>query len=166
MSEDFQREVASVHHRLVNRFEEYRDQIAQVLFFGERISRSDLQEGINEVVRDLEAHVDAIQRIVLPALSGDETSLSAVDMLATFQNQMLEQVDATKENIELFADPDQPKEKRNRAARNALKDVFRLDGLIRPYFRLVEQHFIARSNGRLDEDEREELISTLKSSVH
>ena len=163
MSEDFQRKMASIHHRLVNRFEEYRDQIAQVLFFGERISRSDLQEGMNDVGRELEAHVDAIQQIVLPALSVDKAGLNAVDVLATFQNQMLQQVASTKENIELFADPDQPKEKRNRAAREALKDLYRLDGLIRPYFQLVEQHFLAGSNGRLDEDEREELVDVLNT---
>lgn len=161
MTEDFQRQMASSHQQLTRDFAEYRDQIAQVLFFGERIARSELQEGIESVVDDLENHIDAVQRIVLPALSSEQAGLEAVDVLADFQDDIRNQLHRTRDEIERFADPDRAKDERNKAAREALKDLYRLDGLLEPYFDLVEKHFLTQSNGRLDEDEQDQLLNSV-----
>lgn len=141
-------------------FAEYRDQLTDVLFYGERISRSELTEGKDEVLRRLRHQIKSVQEILLPAVTNSEepSSLSGVELFASVQDRLLTIAEETEENVEFFANPDAPKDDRNDAAREILKDLYRLDSSLSLYLELLENHLLEAAERELDEDEKDELL--------
>ncbi len=159
--------IRSAHDRLRSLFTSYRDQMADVLFHGEPISRSDLREGKEDLVRGLRLQVDAVQRILFPAITAANTEIPVqpAPLLAPFQDRLLSLVEEVDERVDFFADPDGDKEARNRAARALLKDLYRIDGLLGTYLDVLEQHCLDPGFERLDPDEREELMEDLDAAL-
>lgn len=158
--------IRSVHDRLKQSFTDYRNQLSDVLFRGEPISRSELQEGKDELVRGLRLHVDAVQRILFPAIttSDNNTSFQPANILAPFQNRLLSLADRVDERVDFFANPEGEKEERNQAARNLLKDLYRIDGLLNTYLDVLEEQCLKPNLHRLDPDEQESLLADLEAA--
>lgn len=166
MPRAFVEEIEQSHKQLYRVFSEYRDQITDVLFYGKQISRSELREGKDRVANGVRRHIDATQQILLPAVSGpNPADINPADVLAFLQKQLLDRLHHIDETIEFFADPDRPKEERNNAAREALKDLYRLDDFLETYFDIVEEIFLPAGNNVLDEDEKEELMAEFEASA-
>lgn len=148
------------HDEFLGMFSEYRDKLTEVLFYGERISRSELQEGKESFLRGLRQHIEAVRQILLPAVTPSDSSggVVAIDLFADFQDQLQSVADDTEGNVDFFANPDAPKDERNDAARETLKDLYRLDSMLTSYFELVENHFLEPGNQQLDADEKQQLL--------
>lgn len=163
MRTQFVEGVRSAHDRLRNHFSDYREKMSEVLFHGEPISRSELRESKQDLVQGLRMQVDAVQRILFPAITAPETDspIQPANLLAPFQDRLLSLVDEVDGRVDFFADPEGDKEDRNRAARALLKDLYRIDGLLNTYLDVLEQHCVDPGFERLDPDEREELLEDL-----
>lgn len=163
MSQSFTETVKEQNKAFIGQFEEYRNQLTDVLFYGERISRSELTEGKDQVLRRLRHQIESVQEILLPAVtdSEDAPSLSGVELFATVQDRLLSITEQTEDNVEFFANPDAPKEDRNDAAREILKDLYRLDSSLSLYLELLEDHLLEAADQELDEDEKNELLQPL-----
>lgn len=163
MTDSFVREMKHTHEEFLNLFEEYRDKLTEVLFYGERISRSELQEGKEDFLQGLRQHIDTVQGILLPAVTSSDNSSNvvAIDLFADFQDKLRSVANDTEDNVEFFANPDAPKDERNDAARETLKDLYRLDSLLSSYFELIENHFLVAGDEQLDEDEKQQLLGEL-----
>lgn len=159
--------VRSAHDRLRKLFSTYRNKMAEVLFHGEPISRSELRENKQDLVRGLRMQVDAVQRILFPAITAPKTEspTQPANLLAPFQDRLLSLVDEVDERVDFFADPEGDKEARNQAARALLKDLYRIDGLLDTYLSVLEQHCVDPGFERLDPDEREELLADLDAAL-
>lgn len=164
MEDTFISEMKNTHHEFLDLFEAYRDKLTDVLFYGERISRSELQEGKDAFLNGLRQHIDTVQQILLPAVtpSDSSTGVVAIDLFADFQDRLQTVADETEENVDFFANPDAPKEERNDAARETLKDLYRLDSMLSTYFKLIENHFLTPGTDQLDEDEKQQLLDELQ----
>jgi hypothetical protein len=151
------------HLNFLNEFESYRDQLTDVLFYGERISRSELKEGKDDFFRGLRSQLDRVQNVLLPAVTDSEKPpvLSGVGLFADVQDNLLDIANRTEENVDFFANPDAPKEERNDAARETLKDLYRLDSVLGMYFNLLETHLLPEGEDKLDADEKDKLLEPL-----
>ncbi|MFB6346007.1 MAG: hypothetical protein ABEK50_09575 [bacterium] len=167
MTDNFVAEMKQTHADFLELFEEYRNKLTEVLFYGERISRSELQEGKDTFLNGLRRHIETVQQILLPAVTPSDSSgdVVAIDLFADFQDRLekqASQTEDTEENIEFFANPDAPKDERNDAARETLKDLYRLDSLLSTYFQLIENHFLTAGSEQLDDDEKQQLLEELR----
>lgn len=168
MSQSFTDTVTQQHETFLELFDEYRDQLTDVLFYGERISRSELTEGKDRVLRRLRNQIESVKEILLPAVTNSEepSSLSGVELFATVQDTLMNLAEETEENVDFFANPDAPKEDRNDAAREILKDLYRLDSSLNLYLELLEEHLLEAAERELDEDEKDELLQPLAGIEH
>lgn len=82
-------------------------------------------------------------------------------MFADVQDRLVEVADQTEENVDFFANPDAPKDERNDAARETLKDLYRLDSILTLYFDLFEQHLLQPADRELDDDEKDSVLTPL-----
>jgi len=153
------------HEEFLDAFESYRDQLTEVLFYGERISRSELTEGKQRVLQSLRDHIHSVQNTLLPAItsSDGELPVNGVELFADVQDNLLTIAKKTEDNIDFFANPDAPKEDRNDAARETLKDLYRLDSALNLYFRLLEDHLLVAGEQELASDEKDELLLPFSS---
>lgn len=167
MSRDFLDDVRGAHDRLRRVFSQFRDRMTEVLYRGEPISRSELREGKEALVRGLRVQIDAMQRILFPAITapGGEPPVQPAHLLAPFQDRLLDLADAIDERVDFFADPEGDKEARNRAARNLLKDLYRIDGLLDTYLDVLEARCLEPGLQRLDPGERRELREDLEAAL-
>jgi hypothetical protein len=163
MSTSLSESIRDQHERFLEVFGEYRDKLTEVLFYGERISRSELTEGKDRVIGSLKTYADVLRKVLLPAVTDTETEhpVSGVELFADFLDRLLMFAEGTEGNIEFFANPDAPKEDRNDAAREVLKDLYRLDSVLSVTFNLLEEHLLEEADEELTEDERAELLSPL-----
>jgi len=101
--------------------------------------------------------------VLLPAVTAtnSEQVVSDVQLFADFLDRLLMVAESTEDNIDFFANPDAPKEDRNDAAREVLKDLYRLDSILSIFLNLLEEHFLEKADQELTEDEREELLLPL-----
>ncbi len=166
MTEAFVEEIERSHKQLYGNFAGYRDQITDVLFYGKQISRSDLCQGKDEFVESINQHVESIQQILLPAVSGpNKAEINPADVLAFHQKRLRERIDHLDETIDFFADPERAKDERNNAAREALKDLYRLDDFLNTYFQILETIFLRAGDNVLDEDEKQELLDEIDAAA-
>ncbi len=163
MRNSFVKSLETQHEHFLKAFEDYRNQLTEVLFYGERISRAELKDGKKEFIRGLREEMDAVQSVLLPAItvSQKEWTVSGVKLFAQVQDKLRETVTRTEENVNFFANPEAPKDERNEAAREILKYLYRLDSALTIYFSLLEKHLLPVGDKRLEDDEKEKLLQPL-----
>lgn len=163
MSRSLSESLRDQHERFLSLFGDYREQLTEVLFYGDRISRSDLTQGKDRVLGSLENYVDVVREVLLPAVTDTdvEQAVSGVELFADFLDRLLVVTESTEDNIDFFANPDAPKEDRNDAAREVLKDLYRLDSILSVSLNLLEEHLLDIAENELTEDERDELLLPL-----
>ncbi len=151
------------HETYRSRFGDYREKLTEVLFYGDRISRSELTQGKNQVLGALNRYVEVVREVLLPAVANTQVNqaVSGVELFADLLDRLLMVVKSTEDNIDFFANPDAPKEDRNDAAREVLKDLYRLDSIQSLTLNLLEEHLLKQADDELTEDECEELLIPL-----
>jgi hypothetical protein len=163
MSRPLSETLRDQHETYRSLFGKYREKLTEVLFYGERISRSDLTQGKDRVLGSLKRYAEVLREVLLPAVTAtnSEQVVSDVQLFADFLDRLLMVAESTEDNIDFFANPDAPKEDRNDAAREVLKDLYRLDSILSIFLNLLEEHFLEKADQELTEDEREELLLPL-----
>ncbi|MFB6356024.1 MAG: hypothetical protein ABEJ65_05870 [bacterium] len=164
MSSDFVEDVEMKQQQLVQEFNNFREQLSDVLFYGRRVSRENLVDLKDSLRNGIGSHIGAVREILLPALSEQtDALLNPVDIVASVQNQLEAVVDETVDKIDHFVDPEAPDESRNDAARESLKHLYRIDGLLNTYLRIITDNVLETAEEVLDEDEQEEFLERLKT---
>lgn len=165
--DSFSNNASNQHREFLEVFEAYRDQLTDVLFYGKKISRSDLTEGKNRVLDNLQDHIETVQQVVLPAVTGsaDDGPVNGLELFADVQDRLLTVTEQTEDNVNFFANPDAPKEERNDAARETLKDIHRLDSLLSLYLELFEEHLLEPAERELDGDEKKSVLAPLGYAI-
>lgn len=164
---DFTQSIKERHRDLINRYNRFRKTVSGILLLNttqaeQQYSREELIKRKSKIRSQINQHIEAVQSIMLPALSGpDDDTSTSVNVLATVQNRLQELLGATNEHFNGLLDQTSTEKDRREVARKVLLDMFRLDSLLKVYLETVETHYVPLGDRQLDDDEKEEIIRAM-----
>jgi hypothetical protein len=168
---DFEEEVKQQHRSLMNRYNRFRQTVSGILLMNpeqsnEQFSREELIKRKSQIRSQVKNHIEAIQNVMLPALSDpDHHTSTKVNVLATLQNRLRELLDAMNEHFNGLLDETSTQNDRRNVARKVLLDIFRLDSLLKVYLEIVENHYAPLAARQLDRDEKDDIVRSLAGNV-
>lgn len=159
------------HRTIINRYNQFRRTVSGILLLNpqqsdQQYSREELIKRKSQIREQVKSHIETVQSVMLPALSEpDKHTSTKVNVLATVQNRLKELLDAANEHFNGLLDETSSQSDRRDVARKVLLDIFRLDSLLKVYLEIVENHYAPLAEEQLDEDEKEEIVSSLTGNV-